>query len=169
MALIQLLSTIDPSELTPHSRDVVEHLADESGNQTPMITCLNRSPHKQAVVMHDNLIKHGVQASRDIYKGPGQQVIDVFVECLPLSAATTIIKMEEKIRELGPTTVSHHCSDVRSLQVVDIALSSLTDHDAFVELAQAHGSVLGISKCLDEPGLHCVHLEIPQPTIGQEV
>lgn len=166
MATISFGPNVDPSQLTPHSRDVIEHVCDGSGNPSPRVTCLNRDSAKQAAVMHANLMAHGEAASRAVYLGPGQQVIDVWKASAHLNAADTITAMKAKIDELGPHNVSHHCCDPAVLQVVDIALSSLANHAALVDIAQHHSGV-DVSKCIDEPSLGCLHLEIPQPAGGQ--
>jgi hypothetical protein len=68
--------------------------------------------------------------------------------------------MEEKVRELGPTTVSRHASDPRKLNVFDIAPSSITDRHGFEQAVRNDSRVAFFLTPPKDPGYH---LEIPQP------
>ena len=161
MATINFAVGLDPAALSEHSRDVVEHILDTSGNPSCTVTCLGRSPHEQAVVMRLNCIRNGVDEQMRTYLPPGQAVIQVFVASKALNEADTIAAMEAEILRQGPSKVSRHCGDQSVLQVLDIAQSSLRDVAAFEAVANGHADL--VSKCLDEN--RAVHIECPQPSV----
>jgi hypothetical protein len=68
--------------------------------------------------------------------------------------------MKEMIEELGPQTVYSHSANPKKMNVVDIAPSSLTSLEAFIDAAIARGyRVLHPSSAPPDPA---VHVEIPQ-------
>lgn len=90
--------------------------------------------------MYDNL----ESGTASTYAEEGQKVIAVYHEKQKEGASRddTIAAMENKINELGPTTVSRHCSNN---EVFDIDPSSVSDQAAFVKTvnaAKADGTVL---------------------------
>lgn len=171
MATINFAPNVDPSQLTQHSRDEIEHALDASGNPSCTITALIRTPHDEARIVHDNLIRpvtagtmtmeQSAAAQKAIYRAPGQAVIDVWLASASLSAADTISAMEAEVIRQGPKNVTHHCCipSIDLLQTVDIAQSSLVNVAALKAIINGHPS--DFSKCLDENS--CLHAEIPQP------
>lgn len=162
---ISYASGVDASEVSAYSQQILGNLLAVSNNSHGLVTSVTRDPYDQARVMHDNLIKNGVAYERALYTDhnghplPGCQVIDVFEACARLTAVDTIAEMRQKIIDLGPSTVSHHCADPALLNVIDVAMSSLANPHDFVAAAKMDKRV---SKVLDEPSNHCIHLEIPQ-------
>ena len=71
--------------------------------------------------------------------------------------------MEAKINQLGPSTVSKHCSN--SEYVFDVAPASITAKGAFVAAVLGHKAV---SKLLQPPKDEAYHIQIPKasPHIG---
>jgi hypothetical protein len=98
-----------------------------------------------------------VTAAAVIYKEPGQKVVKVYQANPSKSRVEVIALMEAKIRELGPTTVSKHCSTTH--YVFDIAPSSIADHKKFVAAVSKNTSV---SKFLQPPIDPAYHIEIPR-------
>jgi hypothetical protein len=160
----------DRSKVSQHSLDVVLELLRRSGNDSAVITSTVRSPEDDARVLHDNLVREGVDAQRRLYLAPGNQVIDVFIADAAKTRDETIADMAAKIRELGPYHVSHHClsdEDLERLNVLDISPVQLAHPQAFVaecrkEAPPAKTGGL-LSKLLEPPHDPGIHLEIPQP------
>ncbi len=115
-------------QLSAHTVSVVKQLLREAGEANALITSVQRSPEDQARVMFENLI-HGKYIK---YKAAGQSVVDVYNALTDgltqeeIIAQSTSIQsaMLEQIYSVGPTNVSHHCSDPTVLQVIDLAPSS---------------------------------------------
>ena len=106
-------------------------------------------------------IPDGVTYARNLYLAPGNEVIDVYVDQKQAGAnrTTTIAAMEQKIIDVGPETVSSHCSTTRV--VFDVAPSSIDDDSAFEEaLAQAKASGT-ILKFLTPQSDASYHIEAP--------
>jgi hypothetical protein len=78
------------------------------------------------------------------------------------SADAIKAEMTAKIVELGPMTVSHHAADPKTLNVFDVAPSSVAGVSAFEAAAKADARV---SKFLTPPNDPGLHFEIPQPQI----
>jgi hypothetical protein len=112
--------------------------------------------------MFINLELTGEAKQRRLYKPPGNKVIDVYVASKAAGKTDAQIKadMENKIVELGPTTVSRHASDPAILCVFDVAPSSIQNQRAFVSAVRSEPRV---SKFLQPPVDPAFHLEIPQP------
>ena len=158
MATILFNAGIDTSKVSNQSRQVLSSLLDGVGCSRVIISSVCRTPFDQARIMHDNCVLHGASSQMDIYKGPGEQVVQVFIDSIHLSKDDTIAAMEAKIIALGPTTVSHHCSDPNVLEVFDLTDSSLGSFRDAVKVAATPAA--GVSKVLDENGV--LHVEIPQ-------
>ena len=77
--------------------------------------------------------KNGVNTQKDIYKDPGDKVIDVYANGIKnkLSKSEIIKLMENKIKELGPSTVSKHIADYNFINTFDISYSKLSNKERF--------------------------------------
>lgn len=148
--------------VTPFSIGVLKDILRAAGLKGALITSTSRSPAEQARVMFINLQLTGVARQRRLYKPPGNKVIDVYVASKAAGKTDAQIKadMESKIIEVGPTTVSRHASDPRTLCVFDVAPSSIQNQRAFVAAVKSDPRV---SKFLQPPVDPAFHLEIPQP------
>jgi hypothetical protein len=121
------------------------------------ITRVASSPHDQARIMYDNIVKYGAQWSMNLYKEPGQKVTQVYVANHSKPRDQVISLMEAKILALGPSTVSKHCSNTH--YVFDVLPSSIHDQGKFIKAVEAHPSV---SHFLQPPQDPVFHIEIPK-------
>ncbi len=166
MATINFKDGVDASTFSDHSREVLTYLLDASGNASCLITCLGRTPRQQAQAMHDNCVLHGTELQYATYRGPGQQVINVFVKDTHKSAADTIADMEAEIVTLGPETVSKHCADQSLMNVADISErpeTGMVNPAAFRKVALAHVGA-DVTQCLEENSV--IHVVFPQPKVN---
>jgi hypothetical protein len=140
---------------------VLLDIMQESGVDEVLITSTTRSPQDQARIMFDNLEEHGVVAQKQLYKAPGQAVIDVYVSCRAMGKNADQVKTEmvRKILELGPQTVSRHCAEPTVKSVFDVAPSSVPD-DRKVSFIAAISGNPHIDKFLQPPTDPAYHLEI---------
>lgn len=124
------------------------------GSDSINITSVARTPEDQARIMYDNIVKNGVQEQLNTYKAPGDSVVNTYDPTK--SRDENIAAMTTEINKQGPGNVSKHCANLSTLNVLDIAKSSI---DGNIEQIKTTLSQMGI-KVLDENG--CLHLEIPQ-------
>ena len=68
--------------------------------------------------------------------------------------------MENKINELGPGNVSHHCSDPNEVNVIDIDPKSIKNPSEFESKVREHIDIRLLTPKDKDPAYH---LEIPQP------
>ena len=150
------------SDVTLYSVEVVKDILRAAKQQRALVSSTGRTPKDQARVMFDNCEKHGADAQRKLYARAGDQVIDVFVRSKAAGKSPDAVKldMETKIKEIGPTSVSRHASDPRTLNVFDVAPSSIKDKVAFEHAVKADKRVSYFLVPPTDPGYH---LEIPQP------
>jgi hypothetical protein len=71
--------------------------------------------------------------------------------------------MENEIITVGPDKVSKHVADPAKLNVVDIAPSTITDKQAFINAVNEAMKAGLVSKFLQPPTDPAYHIEIPQP------
>ena len=105
--------------------------------------------------MCDNIERHGVSSQKNLYRQPGREVISVYEEMTEQkkSRGEIILAMERKIKYLGPTNVSKHCSDRNN--VVDVSVAYLDNGDDFLREIR-----MKASKVIDERGSNgCYHIE----------
>jgi len=151
--------------LTPFSRKVLADIMRKAGVTGALITSTQRTPEEQARAMFQNLEALGVKSQKDLYGPNGDLVIDVFVagKAAGKTAAQIQKAMTQKIVALGPSNVSHHAADPKTLNVFDISPSSIPDakRAAFLAAVRADKRV----RKLLEPGNGdpAFHIEIPQP------
>lgn len=128
------------------------------------VTSVARTPADQARVMYENLIgtgpQQGEQKQHDLYREPGDLVIDVFQANMGKPRDQIIELMRQKIVELGPQTVSHHCCDPAILTVFDVGPNSIdfTKRLAFESAAGAAVAAGRVGKFLSphtaDPAYH---------------
>lgn len=138
--------------------NILKDIGEKSGNYSIYISSTARDPYNQARIMYDNC-KKDLKGQYRIYKAPGDKVIDVYVLGTKkrLQKDKIIRNMEHKINELGPTTVSKHIADPKSLNTFDIPINSLSNGTFFYNLIKSHKAV---ELVLLENG--CYHIQIPQ-------
>lgn len=152
------------SVVSGHSIEVLTEILDAAGLSSCQLTSTSRTPADQARVMFNNIVSHGVAQQKGLYAAAGDKVIDVYVSQKKAGKTSDQIKaaMEKEIVKIGPGKVSRHCADPATLNVVDIAPSSISNKQAFedaVDAAIANGKV---SKFIMPPSDPAYHIEIPQ-------
>gem|GEM_PF-1296991 len=126
------------------------------------ITSGRRTSTDQARVMYELITRHGVPYAYGLYGAPGDSVIGVYEQYTRRGVGASEIRsaMKDKILEVGPTTVSKHCSDTHD--VFDVAPSSMStsDRPKFVTALRAALSDGLISKIILPPADPVYHIEI---------
>ena len=75
--------------------------------------------------MYDNC-KKNLEEQKRTYQAPGKKVVQVYEDNYLIKSREEVIKlMEQKIIELGPTTVSKHLADPIRLNTFDISYGQL--------------------------------------------
>lgn len=155
------------SVVSNHTIELLSDLLRESGLESCLVTSTSRTPADQARAMFNNLESKGVKSQLDLYAAAGDEVIKVYVAKKKAKKTADEIKaaMEAKIKAIGPSKVSRHCSDPAVLNVVDVAPSSVSTNKKGFEKAVAKAvKAKRISKFLSPSGGDpAYHLEIPQP------
>lgn len=124
-------------------------------NGTIVITSTSRTPREQAKAMLDNIRLHGINSQLELYGPNGDQVINVYSP--QRTYAENLNLMEQKIYELGPDKVSHHCCDFNVKNVVDVSVAQTTNFSLFMDAIYN----AGFDKIIDERHNNgCIHLEI---------
>ena len=120
----------DIAPISKESTGVLSHILDACGIPSAVISSTKRTPGELARIMFDNLVKYGIEAQKALYGPVGDLVIDVYVTCTKAGLIPAQVKqlMQEKIEALGPGNVSRHCSDDPTLDVFDVAPSSIPEN-----------------------------------------
>lgn len=148
---------ISGKPLPPDGQRVLAEILASVGLQKVTVTSTGRDAGEQAIAMYNNCVKNGTTEQYKTYGKAGDQVIDVYVKNAKKPRHEVIALMEAKIRELGPTKVSHHASE--DAIVFDVAQSSLDGaHLKFLKAAKAHPLTDG-ARTINEN--RCIHVEIP--------
>lgn len=147
-------------EISQYSRNLLKNLKGYKGTIYVTSTC--RTPRQQAEAMYYNIVKTSVATQKGIYGKYGDEVIDVYNKSLGMEE--NIKRMTQKIEELGPSKVSHHCmtrSEYDKKNIMDISANRLSDSNAFIRAIKLQDPEI---KVLDErKSNNCIHLEINQP------
>lgn len=157
------------SAISAYALEVIKDILKASGNYSARITSTARTPSDQARAMYNNLIgdPENIQKQKKLYGPNGDQVIMVFeaAQKAGKNRMDTLAVMEAKIWELGPGKVSRHCADFTKLVVVDIAPSSIDNHDQFKLKVNQDERV---SRFFCPPKDPAFHLEIPTVVVEVE-
>jgi Transglycosylase SLT domain len=149
-------------DVTPYSLGVLKDILRASELKRALISSTARSPAEQARVMYDNCESKGVEAMKKLYASAGDKIVDVYAKSKAAGKTPTQIRadMEQKIKEIGPTSVSRHASDPHVLNVFDVAPSSIKDSVSFEKAVKADKRVSYFLTPPVDPGYH---FEIAQP------
>lgn len=135
--------------VAPSSIEVVKDVLRAAGLAKATITSTARTPADQARAMYQNLVGsgrgQGVEHQRQLYGTAGDKIIDVFVELRDKGSTPAEIQagMRDRILEIGPGKVSRHLADPATLNVLDIAPSSLGGGDAVAAFETAAKALVG--------------------------
>jgi hypothetical protein len=146
----------------PAANVLMEILA-AAGLVTARVTSVTRTPAEQARVMYENCKALGAAHNKTLYGAVGDQVVQVYADNERDARDAVIALMLAKILEVGPPSVSMHCSETH--YVFDVAPSSIPvdSRPRFVNAIRAHPAV---SKLIAPPVDPAYHLEIPKSAIG---
>lgn len=144
------------SSISEYTKDILRRVGAATENYQIDITSTARSPYDQARIMYNNIVRD-INEQRRIYRQPGQEVIDVYESesNLGRTREQIITAMKNKIVELGPSTVSHHCADSNVINVFDIAISTLTNAEQFLTNIKTEADKVLVEN-------RCYHIEISQ-------
>lgn len=162
---IKFTPTAVATDVSELSRALLRKLLDRSHCPACTITSTTRTPARQALAMYNNILKYGEDGQLKLYGPAGDQVIEEYHRQKLAGAGEKKIlaAMEATILLIGPSKVSLHCADPKSLNVIDIAPTSIQSTGAFFDaLTQAKND--GSVSRFFSPGSHdpAFHVEIPQ-------
>lgn len=160
---ITFSKTSDDAKVSEKSRTVLKRVMKAASVFSITVTSTARDAYDQARAMYDNIENEGVDAQKGLYADAGRQVIDVYSAGKNDNKDRNAIigDMKAKIVALGPDKVSRHCADSSSLNVIDIAPSSI----AAARKKDWEDAIKGesdISQYFMPPSDPAYHVEIPQ-------
>ena len=149
--------TADENSLSEKTKNILREVGQASGNYKIIITSTARTPYEQARIMYDNC-KKNLEEQKRTYQAPGKKVVQVYEDNYLIKSREEVIKlMEQKIIELGPTTVSKHLADPIRLNTFDISYGQLKDEQSFWNEKKKRKE---LDKILKEN--RCYHIQIKQ-------
>ena len=109
--------------------------------------------------MYDNIVRTGAAAQKAIYANAGDKVVDVYTagNNAQKSEAVIIQEMENKINEIGPSSVSKHLANPTVMNTFDVSIRRLTNANNFKTEMKKRTE---LHQLLDENGAY--HTEINQ-------
>lgn len=152
--------TSNEGSLSKKTKAILKEVGKLSKNFDIYITSTARNTYDQARIMYENCSKPGgVAKQKEIYANPGDKVIDVYVneKKLGKSKMDTIIAMENKIKDLGPSNVSKHIADFTIMNTLDISYTKLSNKNDFLSEIKKREE---LDKVLIEN--ECYHIQINQ-------
>jgi hypothetical protein len=166
------MPTLTGKPVPAFAKEVILSAFEKAGVETGVVTSVGRSAGDQARIMYTNLTgsgpQQGVAAQLALYLQPGKDVIEVYVQNKEKSSAEVIELMRQKIEEVGPSKVSHHCCDPSKLAVIDLGPSSIQPQSArpALESALSPSADSRIAKFLSpHTSDPAYHVEIPLPQV----
>lgn len=142
--------------------NVLKEILKDACIQSATITSGRRTPADQARIMYALIEANSVSYAKTLYGAPGDSVIDVYVAQKAQNKTEAQIRaaMEQKINDVGPTSVSKHIST--SHDVFDVGPSTIPDskEGAFRAAIQEARSDGKISSYIFPPTDPAYHIEI---------
>jgi len=134
-----------------------------AGISSARVTAGPRTPADEAREIYDMCRARGVDYANRLYAAPGRQVIAVYRVNQAKAAAAVQMLMENRIRQLGPANVSHHCSETIWAQDIGPASIDVSKHRAFLAALAADKRVSKVlspyGETIKDPAFH---IEIPK-------
>lgn len=129
------------------------------GVSSARVTAGPRTPADEAREIYNMCKARGVDYANRLYAAPGRQVVAVYQANQAKDAAACQLLMEKKIVQLGPSNVSHHCSE--TIWAFDVGPASIAadKHEAFLAALKADKR---ISKVIAPPLDPAFHIEVPK-------
>jgi hypothetical protein len=147
----------------PEALAVLKQIMWDAGVVDCTVTSGVRTPADQARIMYENCQLHGLQSQYNLYGPFGDKVLDVYAANVPsaIFAKQDVIQlMVDKILELGPQNVSHHCSIDRWVWDVGPASIPEEQHTAFLSAAQANPKIVKLLSPYTVPKDPAFHFEM---------
>ena len=162
---IEFSKTSDQAKVSETSRQVIRRIMAAASVFSVTVTSTARDAYAQARAMYENIESEGVDAQKELYAQAGQDVIDVYVtsKAAKKDKNAIINDMKDRIVAIGPGKVSRHCADSATLEVIDIAPSSIAAEKR-KDWETALAAEGGVSQYFVPPKDPAYHLEIPQAT-----
>jgi len=156
----------DRPKVSGYSLSIIRSLMTVAGVSDVTITSVQRTAAEQAHAMFVNCQKLGAESQFKLYGKYGDQVIQTYVDARGArrSDGEVVAEMADKITEIGPGNVSHHCADPAKLNVIDISASRIPMN----KRADFHIAIRKeprIARFFDpftEPKDPAFHIEVPQ-------
>ncbi|REC64091.1 hypothetical protein DRF65_00505 [Chryseobacterium pennae] len=148
--------TAKENALSDKTKKILKEVGKVSGNYDIYITSTARSSYDQARIMYDNC-KTDVNEQKRIYKAPGKKVIAVYEANIKKPKSEVVKLMENKINELGPSTVSKHLANPEVLNTFDVSYDNLSNKTKFWNEMEKRPELDAI---LNEN--RCYHIQIKQ-------
>ena len=147
---IRYASGVNKDHVSFKTKAVLVDAMNEANSPSIQINSTMRSPHSQAKAMYNNVKQYGIDSQKKLYGTNGDRVLDLYPD---------IDAMTQKIYELGPSNVSHHCGDPSILNVIDIS-PRMENGDQFYESLQRNPNVSkSFGPSSSDPAYH---IEVPQ-------
>lgn len=144
-------------------------IMDEANVTSIKVTSTYRTPRQQATAMYNNAKSHGVQWSRDLYKGNknAQLVIDVFESMQSQPSANVIDMMTNLIVSSGMVNSSLHMNIDKT--VADIAPSSIpaAEQNAFFAALQSAKTAGRVGELIRPPKDPAFHVQLIESGVKQ--
>lgn len=148
------------NSLSAKTKNILKEVGIKSKNYNIHITSTARGTYDQARIMYQNCAKPGgIERQKGIYAIPGQKVVDVYAKRVKSgdSKEAIITAMENKIKDLGPSTVSKHIADFKVMNTLDIDYGKLSNKNDFLDEINKRKE---LDKVLIEN--NCYHIQIKQ-------
>ncbi len=147
---IRYASGVNKDHVSFKTKAVLVDAMNEADAPSIQINSTMRSPRGQAKAMADNVKQLGMASQKKLYGSNGDKVLDLYPD---------IDAMTQKINELGPSNVSHHCGGPSILNVIDIS-PRMKNGDQFYECLKRNPKVSkSFGPSSSDPAYH---IEIPQ-------
>lgn len=153
---------VNPLDVTNYSLNIIKSIMLKAGVSALTISSAYRPASEQARVMYNNL-----QGGNNIsYKEAGKEIVKIYEKNKGHGADFVKSAMEEKIKSVGPENVSSHSENIKFINTIDIAPSSVFPSAKKKIFIESVNRELGntIRKFL-HPGNSkdpAFHIEIPQ-------
>lgn len=154
------------NDVSDYSAGVVNDAMNAINDNEVTVSSGKRTSEDQAKTMYDNAENKGVDSQKKLYGDNGKKVIDVYSDYKGFAsefgvnmAKETKAAMNQKITEIGPEKVSKHSSNDATLNVFDIAPSSVSNVKSFQTNLSSDKRVTNLIPYPKDPG---IHIEIKQ-------
>ena len=161
-----ILSGAKQNDVSDYSAGIVNDAMNVISDNEVTVSSGKRSSKDQAKTMYDNAERKGADSQKNLYGDNGKKVIDVYSDFKGFASEfgvnmekETKAAMNQIINEIGSGKVSKHCRNDATLNVFDIAPSSVSDIKSFQTSLGGDKRVTNLIAYPKDPG---IHIEIKQ-------